>query len=207
MLRDDLVDLLDRMSIDEPLCDSDDSISWHAHREAEELKDLSMIDELATYARQERNKDRRNNAYFVIAKIGLNTDSTYSAKVLVEFLDKETHKYVLDNLLTRISEFNQPLDVNWESVFPHLRDPRWTVRHSAIWALRCCDTTRGEQEVLEILNSSINRYDLEYCCSTLSFIGSTTAIPSLERALTSRSRYVKFAAKCALESIKQRNAV
>lgn len=41
------VDLIARMALPEQNVNSDESVSWHAHREAETLSDTSVIDELA----------------------------------------------------------------------------------------------------------------------------------------------------------------
>jgi hypothetical protein len=55
-----ILELIARMTATEDRClNSDDSVAWHAHREAETLSDSSTVDELAEYVNEERNNKRR----------------------------------------------------------------------------------------------------------------------------------------------------
>ena len=67
-MRHELLDLIDRMTTPQKAASSHDSISWNAHREAEQLADESLLSELEKYLAQRHNKDKRMAAYFIIGK-------------------------------------------------------------------------------------------------------------------------------------------
>lgn len=55
-MRQELVDLIQRMTVRENVVNSDDSISWQAHCEAELLDDKTLVDELDAYLDQKPKK-------------------------------------------------------------------------------------------------------------------------------------------------------
>ena len=55
-MRRELVDLIECMSLRDASMNSENSISWHAHREAEQLADISMIDELKSFLVEKPSK-------------------------------------------------------------------------------------------------------------------------------------------------------
>jgi hypothetical protein len=64
MLRRDLTELIERMTRKENYLNSDDSVSWHAHREAEQLSEQTMVGELAQYVIHEPNYEKRHAVDF-----------------------------------------------------------------------------------------------------------------------------------------------
>jgi hypothetical protein len=65
-----LVDLIARMTVRDGTVNSDQSVSWDAHREAETLSDASLINELVEYVQHESKQDLRRAAYFYFRRIG-----------------------------------------------------------------------------------------------------------------------------------------
>src|SRR5437870_4393307 len=110
-MRKELVNLITLMSTPESRClNSEDSISWKAHREAETLADPSMVDELAQYLQNETNKARRKAGYFVLGKLGQKVRSSDCASVLLSHVSSEKHKYTLSALLDALSSVRKPRD-------------------------------------------------------------------------------------------------
>lgn len=204
-MRKAFVDLIERMTRHETRClNSDDSISWKAHREAETLADPSMVDELAEYLQNETNKDRRKSGYFILGKLGLKVRSSDCASVLVSHVNSEKDKYTLSVLLDALSGVCKPRDLDLGPLFRRLEEDRWLVRHSAIQSLKHTDSLEAEDQLLHLLEKTSDPGDMTYCHATLKEIGSVKAIPILERHLRSRKVDVKMSAQLAIEAIRAR---
>ncbi len=205
-MREALADLITRMTAKEPRClNSYDSISWHAHREAETLADASMVDELANYSRHEPNNERRDAACFILGKLGQKVRSAECASILLSHVGTETNKYVLSHLLDALGGVRKPRELDLDPVFQLLRDRRWLVRHSAIRALRLSDSPEAEDRLLEHLETTGNPHDMTYCHATLGEVGTAKALPAIEKNLKSRKRDVKMSAQFAIKAIKERH--
>jgi|SRR5215469_4501086 len=135
-MRASLIDLIARMTVLEGNVNSDQSVSWHAHREAEALSDASLIIELAEYVRHESKQDSGKAAYFILGKLGEKFPASESAALLVAQAKKEKNKYVLATLLDALGHISKPGDLDLAPVYALLADERWLVRHSAIQSLR-----------------------------------------------------------------------
>jgi HEAT repeat protein len=193
------------MTTSEPrLTNSEDLVSWKAHREAELFVDPLMVDELAEYLQYELNHDRRKAAYFILGKLGRTVRSGDCAAVLLAYVSKENNKYVLSNLLDALGGVRKPGDLDLTPVFLLLEDKRWLVRHSAIEALKGADSPEVEDRLLSLLKKTSDPHDMTYCQAVLNEIGSTKAIPLLEKNLNSRKRDVKMSAESAIQAIKAR---
>jgi len=204
-MREVLLDLIARMTMQEPRClNSDDSISWHAHREAEKLIESSMVDELANYVRHEPDRKHRGAAYFILGKLGQKVRAADCASILLSHVRSETNKYVLSRLLDAVGGVPKPRELDLSAIFELLHDERWLVRHSAIQALRQTDSSEAEDRILIHLDKTTDPHDMIYCHATLSEIGTTKALPLIERNLKSRKRDVKASAQWAIEAINAR---
>ena len=204
-MRPELLELIQRMTVHQDVVSSSDSISWQAHREAEMLADMPLVDELDAYLGQRPKKEQRSAAYFIIGKIGKNCLSGECASRLIEYSSKEPDKYALASLLERLADIPKPESVDVRPLFPLLKDKRWLVRHSAIQSLKRCTSAEAEARLLEILATTSDPYDVIYCHATLNQIGTHKALPALTQNLKSRKRDVKVSAQAAIEAIKARD--
>lgn len=205
-MRQELVDLIRRMTVRQDVVNSDESISWQAHREAELLDDTSIVDELDAYLDQKPERDKRSAAYFIIGKIGWNCLSEQCASRLIEYSSEERDKYALAGLLERLADIPKPESVDVRPLFAFLKDKRWLVRYSAIQSLKRCQNAEVEDKLLEILAITSDPYDATYCHATLNQIGTRKALPALAQNLKSRKRDVKASAQAAIEAIEAREA-
>lgn len=200
-MQQELLELIQQMAAQKDVVSSGDSISWQAHREAELLSDITLVDELDAYLGQKPKKEHRAAAYFIIGKIGKNCLSEACASRLIEYSSKEPDKYALASLLERLADIPKPEGVDVTPLFPFLKDKRWLVRHSAIQSLKHCASAEAEDKLLEILATTSDPYDVIYCHATLNQIGTRKAVPALTQNLKSRKRDVKVSAQAAIEAI------
>lgn len=186
---------------------SDNSVSWAAHREAEELRDVSMVDELLGLAATDRAKARRAACYFVIGKIGSNLQDARCVRALLDLLNTESDKHNIASILERVAEISKPPAFDLSRVYALLKDPRWRVRHAAIQALGNSQSEEVETHLLEHLASTDDPYDQTYCHAVLNHLGTARSVPLLEVNLKSRKRDVKLSAEAALRAIRSRSGV
>jgi HEAT repeat protein len=201
-----LADLIDRLARFEPMVSSDKSVSWAAHREAEQLRDVSMVDELAGVAASDKAKARRAACHFVIGKIGRNVQDAQCARMLLDLLNAERDKHNIAFILDRVGEISKPSTFDLSGVYALLDDPRWRVRHAAIQALRNSQSEEVETRLLRRLSSTDDPHDKIYCHSVLNQLGTARSIPALQANLRSRKRDVKQSAEAALRAIRSRGS-
>jgi HEAT repeat protein len=203
-MRTSLVDLIARMTVRGGNVNSNQSVSWHAHREAEALSDASLIDELAEFVQHESKQSYRGAAYFILGELGEKFRASECAAILVAQVTKEKNKYVLATLLDALGHVLKPTDLDLTPVYALLADKRRLVRHSAIQSLKRTNSPNVEDMILRVLETTSDPYDLVYCQATLNEIGSAKAIPFIAKNLKSRKRDVKDSAQLAIEAIEAR---
>jgi HEAT repeat protein len=204
-----LIDLIDRMLDDSDQnkvagFNSSKTISWKAIREAEKLAEEKYIRQLIDFIETEKNKKKRDRAYFVLSKIAKNIDNLEATKFLIFRIAKEVDKYVLMSLLNSIADLNKPIETDLTNIVKAAQNEKWQIRHSAIGALKKTNNKIAETQLINILNNTEDKYDIIYCISTLYDIGTDISIPYLEKHLTSRTRDIKSGAENAIKEIEKR---
>lgn len=205
-MRATLTELIERMTRSEEVTDSRNSVSWQAHREAERLTDVALIDELQGFLVQKPKKDERTAAYFIMGSVGMNCQSALCASRLLSLVPSESDKYALACILEKLADIQKPAEVDLTPVFSLLRDKRWLVRHAAIKALKKSASSAVEDNLLELLSTSSDPHDMIYCHATLNQIGTRKSLDALQRGATSRKRDVKLSALAAIAAIEARDA-
>lgn len=201
-----LRNLVEKICTVERLANSDDSVSWHALREAEALTDPTMLPELVELLKSDPPKDHRKAAYFVIGKLGKNLQTPDCASSLLSFIPAEKDKYALAHLLDGLADIQKPIQLDLKPIYQLLTDRRWLVRHSAIRALNNAASPEAEDRLLSVLTASNDTNDLIYCHATLNGIGTEKSLAQLREGLKSRKRDVKLSAQAAIEAIQKRSA-
>lgn len=187
--------------------DSSTSISWKAHREAENVCDQLMIPQLIEFIDNEKSKEKRGNAYFLLGHIAKNTNNSTALNYLIARVESETDKYIISSLLDRISNVKKPLGTNLQPLILATKNKKWLIRHSAIRSLDNSEDSIAESALIEIIDNSDDPFDLTYANSVINTIGTLRSIPYLEKHLKSRKRDVKDTAKYAIEEISKREAI
>lgn len=193
-----LLELITRMTVKESYAHSDDSISWHAYREAETLADPSLVEGLAKYVSGERDKERRRAAYFILGKLGQKVRAPECAALLLSRVGHEQDTFTLSALLDALRPLPKPLNLDLGPVYRLLEDKRWLVRCSAIQSLCHADALEAEEQIIQLLKTTSDPQDMVYCHATLNEIGSVKSIPYLQKNLDSRKRDVKSSARLAI---------
>ncbi|WP_165769799.1 HEAT repeat domain-containing protein [Flavobacterium araucananum] len=184
--------------------DSSKTISWQAYREAENVENAEYVLQLITFIDNEKNKKKRDKAYFLLGHIAKNTSDLKALNYLISRVNKEIDKYIISSLLDRISDIKKPIETDLQPLIQSTKSDKWLIRHSAIQSLKNSSDSDAETALIEILNDSEDPYDLAYTNATINKIGTLRAIPFLEKHLKSRKRDVKDSAKYAIEEIKKR---
>lgn len=205
-----LIDIIERMldTSDQIMgsgYDSSKTISWKALREAEKVDNSDYIPQLILFIDKEKDKKKRDRAYFLLGHISKNTNDTTALNYLIQRVEKETDKYIIASLLDRIRNIEKPAGTDLQPLIAATKNDKWLIRHSAIQSLNNSLDSIAETTLIEILDSSEDPYNLTYSNATLNKIGTLRAIPHLEKHLKSRKRDVKDSAKFAIEEILKRN--
>jgi HEAT repeat protein len=201
-----LQDLVSRMTVQERVMNSEESISWHAHREAESLQEIAALEELNTFLRAGPPKAERSAAYFMLGALGNNLKESKCASTLISHIPSERDKHALASLLDSLAKVPAGPDTDLEPVYGLLRDRRWLVRHGAIRALRISTAPETEDRLLAVLVASSDPHDKIYCHAVLNLIGTLKSVPALQAGLESSKRDVKLSAKAAMQEITLRAA-
>ncbi|MFA6449912.1 MAG: HEAT repeat domain-containing protein [bacterium] len=192
--------LLARMNhSDSTFKDKPESVSWIAHREAEQLNDAALIPMLAESIARSKSKVARRSVYFAAGKIGKNTGSEKACAMLLEALERETDKYSVGAVLDRLAE--QAAVPFSPKLVECARDARWIVRYSAIDALGKCRHPEAEAALIEIIGASEDPNDLLRACASIGRAGSPESVPCLTAALENPKTEVKCAVLLALQQI------
>jgi HEAT repeat protein len=204
-----LIEIIERMldtsdQIMEAGYDSSKTISWKALREAEKVENAAFIPQLISFIDKEKDKKKRNKAYFLLGHIAKNTNDPEALVYLISRVNRETDKYIISSLLDRIADLKKPTGTDLQALIQAIKSDKWLIRHSAIQSLNNSFDSVAETALIEVLDSSDDPYNLTYANATLNKIGTPIAIPYLEKHLKSRKRDVKDSAKFAIEEIKKR---
>ncbi len=169
---------------------SSESISWKALREAEKIDDENYITQLVEYIETEKEKDKRDSAYFILGQIANNTKSKIATSFLIQRIEKEKDKYIVSSLLDRIKYLEKTEDTDVKPIVNLTKSKVWNIRQSAISALSNTKNSLAENTLLEIINNSTDEYDLYYANCSLSSTGTRNSISSLIKLLDHKKQDV-----------------
>lgn len=181
--------------------DSSETISWKALREAEQISDVSYIAQLISFIGQEKDKEKRDRAYFILGHLAKNTKSDEATAYLISRIQQEKDKSVLSSLLDRIQYLEKPLDMDINPILEVLGAKDWQVRHSAIHALKRAKNKLAERSLLAMLDTVDDSFDLWYINTTLAEIGTRDSIPYLLKLVDHKKQDVSGTALNAILAI------
>jgi HEAT repeats len=167
-----LIELIDRMNgVDE----------WNALREAEKLNDVNQVQQLMDFIDVEKDKEKRDRAYFVLGHLAKNTGDLSTGQYMINRIELESDKYVIGFMLDRLENVLKPESTDLTPLLNATKSKKWLIRHGAISALKNTNNKAVEDRLLEILKTSSDVFDLEYAARTLNTTGSKKSIPHLEK--------------------------
>ena len=208
-----LKDLIKRMC-NEDDC-SENSISWQAYREAEKLSNKSFLPLLyntiiENQKNTKRDKTIRKSVYFIISSILKNSSDEIGCKFLIDRLDVETDKYILEHLLGYLTWVDIPWNIDIEPVVRLSKSDNRLIRHSAIQALGSSATVKSKEAIYFYLNQTDEKKyenDIIYANVALGRIGKSEDIPVLEQHLSSRIADIRDSSLYAIDRIKERSGL
>lgn len=206
----ELLNLIERMSVPEQHVNSDISISFKAHREAEKLNGIGLLPQLKEYIlthQSPKEKEKRNHAYFILGKLLQKIDQPEYTQFLINQLEVETDKYILSSMLDRLHDINKPDSLDIEPIIHCTKSEKWLIRHSAIRALSLSESPKARITALSFLESNDlkkDKYEICYAISALSTIGTSEDIPVLERLTGVRYQDIKIASQNVITKIKKK---
>lgn len=186
-------DLLKRMD------DEEVGIQQCAYEEARQLNDLSLFSCLQEKVTGARKIYIKTNLYFLITQLAINTKEMYIADYLIDRLESEESRIVLNSMLIDLSKLSEAS--NAHKIIPYIYHKNSGVRYSAVIALKLCKSLEAEGALLKLLTVEENREDIVNICATLQEIGTKRSILSLTKLLHCDSAYIRSAAIEALAEI------
>ena len=134
----------------------------------------------------------KNEPLFLITQLAINTREMYIADYLINRLESEESRVVLDSMLIDLSKLSEAS--NAHKIIPYIYHKNSGVRYSAVIALKLCKSLEAEDALLKLLTVEENRDDIVNICATLHEIGTKRSILSLTKLLHSDSAYIRSAA-------------
>ena len=205
-----LKDLIIRMC-NEDDC-SEESISWQAYREAENISEKSFLPFLQNFVIENqknaaRDKTVRKAVYHIIANIVKNSFDEQACRFLIDRLDVEKDKDILADILGYLTWVDIPWNIHIEPIIRLSKSDKWLIRHSAIQALGSSATVKSKEALHFYLNQTDEKkykYEIIYANMALGKTGKSEDIAILEKHLRSRIPDISDSAVFAIESIKKR---
>ena len=179
-MRTNLEKLINRMCDRNTEKSDSESIAYNAYREVDKFTDKNLLPTLFEIANSELDENKRDKAYYIISKIAIINNDVESLNFLLQKLKKEKNKTIIENLLNIISSFEKPKETNLENVFNFLNNKSKTLRYRAICALKNCETIDCENKLIEVLENSINHYEILYSLQSLSSSGSERSLSKIK---------------------------
>lgn len=210
MDEEQLYELISRMTIKEKVLSSDESVSWHAYREADKITDESLYPVLMKIVddnRQKKNKDIRNAAYYIIGVMLCNSFNKDACSFLIQQLRTENDKYVVETILDRLAAVSIPEDIDISLIIECSKNEKWQIRQSALCALGSSATKESKEALIYYINQEDEKkYECEiiYSNASLGKIGTKEDIPILQKHAGSRKRDIRESAKFAIDRISRR---
>jgi HEAT repeat protein len=181
-----------------------ETISWKALREAEKIDNPDVIPYLIGFIEEEKDKKKRDKMFFILGHVARNTGDLKALQYLLCRVAEETDKYVLSSLLDQIAKITKPTGTDLQPLIRLLKSDVWLIRQSAIQSLEnSCDEI-AETALLELTENTQDSFDLILSSAILNKIGTTRAIPYLEKHINSRKKDLKESARYAIEEILKR---
>lgn len=214
-VRPKIVDLIDRKANGEsyvnaqspfggPSLTNAGSVSWNATREAEELDDPAIAEELRPHLSNKASAGVHSAICFIIAKIGRNAASRRCAQILIERLTTAKRQRELSDALGFLGDVPKPSDIDIKPILDLLQHKNKSIIDAAVQALDNTHHPEAEHALIALAESTDDRHLRPTINAVLGRIGTEKSIPILEAGLKSRVQDTKISARFALEAIRAR---
>ena len=178
-----------------------ETVAYNAYRKIDEIKDENLLPILFDIVNNELDQNKRDKAYYIISKIALIKSDSKSLNFLLQRLNKEKNKVIIENLLNIISSFEKPNKTDLGNIFSFLYNKSNTLRYRAIQALKNCNSNECEDKLVYILENSTNHYDLLYTLQSLYSSGSQRSLSKIKEFINHSKQEISASALGATYNI------
>ena len=178
-----------------------ETVAYNAYRKIDEIKDENLLPILFDIVNNELDHNKRDKAYYIISKIALIKNDSKSLNFLLQRLNKEKNKVIIENLLNIISSFEKPNETDLGNIFSFLYNKSKTLRYRAIQALKNCNSNECEDKLVYILENSTNHYDLLYTLQSLYSSGSQRSLSKIKEFINHSKQEISASALGATYNI------
>ncbi|SHM30107.1 hypothetical protein [Flavobacterium saccharophilum] len=200
-MKSDLGNLISQMCDRTIEGSNNETVAYNAYRKIDEIKDENLLPILFDIADNELDENKRDKAYYIISKIALIKSDSKSLNFLLQRLNKEKNKVIIENLLNIISSFEKPNETDLGNIFSFLYNKSKTLRYRAIQALKNCNSNECEDKLVYILENSTNHYDLLYTLQTLFSSGSQRSLSKIKEFINHSKQEISASALGATYNI------
>lgn len=221
MTKNEILDLLKRMMTVEYGLISNQTTSWKAHKEADNLSDRNLLPILYEIVNENEGKDKqkqflRSRCYYIIGQITKKAfehqDAVYVFRQLKNEIKNNDALSALVDIIyfwwQRDANIFVPTDIDITPLIEIATTKRGGLKYLAIEALGNCPT-KESREILRgyLTQEDEKKYKEEIRSSNIALQrnGEPEDIPYLERFLKSRMPNSKITAQYAIKYIKERN--
>ena len=193
-----LNDLLARMR------STDITLPWPAHREAEQLDDALLFDELEALISAGTDRHERSAAYFAYGALLKHQMQPERLDRYMAYLAAETDSSLAGTILLRIAAMKLPADTPPDALLHRLSGENSHLRRNAILSLGsvACDACRN---ALRSILDAKDEGDTVCALSALSRIGASEDIIRLRPLTESPVRRIRESAILAIDDITKAN--
>ncbi|SHM30040.1 hypothetical protein [Flavobacterium saccharophilum] len=200
-MKSDLGNLISQMCDRTIEGSNNETVAYNAYRKIDEIKDENLLPILFDIVDNELDENKRDKAYYIISKIALIKSDSKSLNFLLQRLNKEKNKVIIENLLNIISSFEKPNETDLGNIFSFLYNKSKTLRYRAIQALKNCNSNECEDKLVYILENSTNHYDLLYTLQTLFSSGSQRSLSKIKEFINHSKQEISASALGATYNI------
>ena len=200
-MKSDLENLISQMCDRTIEGSNKETVAYNAYRKIDEIKDENLLPILFDIVNNELDENKRDKAYYIISKIALIKSDSKSLNFLLQRLNKEKNKVIIENLLNIISSFEKPNKTDLGNIFSFLYNKSNTLRYRAIQALKNCNSNECEDKLVYILENSTNHYDLLYTLQSLYSSGSQRSLSKIKEFINHSKQEISASALGATYNI------
>ncbi|NIG54336.1 HEAT repeat domain-containing protein [Chitinophaga sp. Cy-1792] len=196
------------------ICDRSDqlhdsqTISWQALREAEQLANHAYIPTLYQFIENEPDKEKRRAAGYIIAQLARNTNEPEVIRFLIDRLRMEQDADMVTGIQQDL-ERGLPIPgyINIQPLLNNTLSNNANVRRSALLALRQTKNPAVEEWALQVLQRTVNEYDIYYIALLLHKIATRKSLQALKRLLEHSRQDIRSMAFATIADIEREKEV
>ena len=187
-----LVDLIERLSgvKDHKVIVGSQSISWMAHREVENIREIDVLDDLQKLLFVESSQKKIAAIFIILRSIGINAEDSSTINLMIRFLSSEAIKEFDRDILYQMMSSTFETGLNYQEQISGITywvdDQDEMVRNTAIRLLGLTSNHKNEAEnvLIDVIENAYDDYGIQYAADSLFEVGSNSCLSILKSSLT-----------------------